>query len=120
MELAPVGIAIPFEVTFDSPSLNVAMSVYDVSGVSPVLVAGPSTMTNVVGNTYYGIFTPPFAKPYVIFKAVYTNSTYESLSLLYSQGSESIIAQEIGGSSNGGGAQAVIGYIQYDPTSVNC
>lgn len=93
MELAPAGVALTFEVTFDSPSLHVGMSVYDNSGANPVLVSGPSVMTNVVGNTYQGKFTPNLPKPYIIFKAVYTSSALLTLDPNYSQGSESIIAQ---------------------------
>ena len=93
MELAPQGVPLTFEVTFDSPSLFVGMSVYDNNGSSPVLVSGRWGGHNVVGNTYQGKFTAPFARPYIIFKAVYTDGTYTTLDDNYSQGSESIIAQ---------------------------
>lgn len=95
MNIAP-NVECTFEVTFDSPSLSVAMSVYDTSGISPVLVSGPAAMTSVVGNTYIGKFTPVNPKEYLIFKAVYTDGTLTTLSPDYSQSSESIIAQTTG------------------------
>lgn len=112
MELAPVDVALTFEVTFDSPTLPVAMSVYDNSTGTPVLVHGPTAMTNAVGNTYVGVFTPPNQHPYLVFKAVYTSSSFLTLSSNYSQGSESFIAQVLGGSSssNSEGCTAV-GYV---------
>lgn len=108
MEIAPAGVQCPFEVTYDSPSLAVAMSVYDVTTGSPVLVQGPTAMANVVGNTYFGHFTPVQGHQYVIFKAVYVNNSFLSLSTNYSQGSESIIAQTIPqGTSNSVGCSVV-------------
>src|SRR5512135_1479860 len=93
MEITQGGIEISFEVTFDSPTLNVAMSVYDVTGLSPVLVQGPSAMTIVHANTYQGKFTPITGHNYVIFKAVYTDGTFTVLDTNYAAGSESISAQ---------------------------
>ena len=113
MELAPQGVACSFEVTFDSPSLFVGMSVFDMSTPSaPVLVQGPTAMINVVGNTYSGSFTPPAARPYVIFKAVYTTSELVDLSPNYSQGSESIIAQFIAQPTSNSTGCSVVGYVQ--------
>jgi len=113
MEFAPTGAQLSFEVTFDNPSLNVAMSVYDVTLSSPVLVQGPTAMTIVFGNTYQGKFTPTInGKAYVILKAVYTDNTFTTLNSAYSQGSESIIVESL--SSGGGGTtlvNPVIGYI---------
>lgn len=102
MELAPVGVSLTFEVTFDSNSLNVAMSVYDTSSTNPVLLQGPTAMTSIVGNTYIGKFTPPLTRPYMILKAVYTDNTFATLSPNYAQGTESIIAQTISGGGGGG------------------
>lgn len=93
--LVPSGIPISFEVTFDSPTLPVAMSVYDDSGASPALVSGPTAMSLVVGNTFRGKFTGAAGKPYVIFKAVYTDGTFTSLDSDYSAGTETIIAEDI-------------------------
>lgn len=94
MNLVPAGKSLSFEVTYDSALLNVAMSVYDDSGNSPVLVQGPLKMEVIVANTYRGRFVPSAAKPYVIFKAVYTDDTYTTLHPDYSQGSESIRAED--------------------------
>lgn len=110
MEIAPLGVACSFEVTFDSSSLYVAMSVYDDSGASPVLVT-KTPMTNVVGNTYRGKFSPPATKPYIIFKAVYTDGTYTTLSPNYSQGSESIIAQVIAQPTSNSTGCSIVGFV---------
>jgi hypothetical protein len=101
MNLAPAGVALTFEVTYDSPALNVGMSVYDDTGASPVLVFGPSAMLSVVGNTYRGKFTPTLGRTYLVFKAVYTDPSLTVLDTDYSQASESFIAENVGG---GGGA----------------
>lgn len=110
MQLAPGGVELSFEVTFDSDSLDVGMSVYDTTGPSPSLVQGPDAMVNVLAGTYVGKFTPLSGRSYVLVKAVYTNNTFGTLSPDYSQGSESIIAQDIGGGSSSGGG-AVVGYV---------
>ena len=112
MELAPVGVSLTFEVTFDSPALHVGMSVYDNSGVSPVLVSGPALMNNLVGNTYQGKFTPPSAKPYIIFKAVYVDSGLTTLSPDYSQGSESIIGQVFSQPSTNSTGCTIVGLVE--------
>lgn len=93
MELAPADVPLSFEVTFDSPSLHVAMSVYNDTGANPVLAFGPVAMQNVVGNTYRAKFTGTLGQNYIIFKAVYTDGTFNTLSQDYSQGSESIVCQ---------------------------
>lgn len=97
MTLAPANVPLSFEVTFDDPSLNVAMSVYDDSGLSPALVSGPAAMANVVGNTYRGKFTADPGISYIIFKAVYTDNTFVTLHPDYAAGSESIRAEIIAG-----------------------
>lgn len=124
MELAPVGVPVTCEVTFDSPSLNVGMSVYDVTN-SSTLISGPTAMTLVAGNTYQGK-TPDLlsAHSYVVIKAVYTDNSLTTLSPDYSQGSESLYAQDAGG--GGGGSTdvpSVVGLIDnYLPVVgyVNC
>lgn len=108
MELAPAGVRLSFEVTFDSPSLPVAMTVYDDSGSVPVLVQGPTAMAWVAGNTYRGKFTPLDGKSYIIIKAVYTNGGFTTMSPDYAQGSESIIAQLLGTPPPAG----VVGYVE--------
>lgn len=113
MELAPAGVNLTFEVTYDSDSLSVGMSVYDTTGGGGSLVQGPDLMANLVGNTYTGQFTPDAGHTYVIFKAVYTDDSLDTLDDNYSQGSESIAGQDIGGGSGGGG-QSIIGIVADD------
>lgn len=95
MELAPAGVPLSFEVTFDSPGLPVAMSVYDDTGANPVLLLSPFAMAPVVGNTYRGKFTAQAAKSYIVLKAVYTDGTFTVLDPNYIQGSESVVAQNL-------------------------
>lgn len=112
MELVPPDVALPFEVTFDSPDLDVAMRVFNVSSGSPIQVGSPIPMTVAYGNTYFGRFTAVVDRAYVINLAVYTDNTYATLDDNYSQGSESIYAQTSGG---GGSTQAVgevVGYVE--------
>jgi hypothetical protein len=108
MELAPVGVPLSFEVTFTDPGLHVAMSVYDDSGLFPVLVVGPSAMLNWVGNSYRGKFIAPMAKSYLILKAVYTDGSFSTLSPDYVQATESILAQYM---NNAGGGCGVVGLV---------
>jgi hypothetical protein len=110
MNLAPANVPCSFEVTFDNAALNVAMSVYDNTGGSPSLVAGPLVMPNISGTyTYEAKFTPVGGKTYVIVKAVYTDDTYTVLSPNYSQGSESIVTQTLGG--GGASGCSIVGYV---------
>jgi hypothetical protein len=95
MEFVPPGSPCSFEVTFDSPSLPVAMSVYDDSGLTPVLIQGPSAMDVVAGNTYRAKFTPSQGKSYIIIKSVYTDGTFTTLDTDYASGSESVICLDI-------------------------
>lgn len=97
MELVPAGVALSFEVTFDRGDLDVAMSVYDDSGADPVLLLSPFAMELVAAglNTYRGKFTPENGKSYIVIKAVYTDDTFEELDDGYSQGSESVYAQNM-------------------------
>lgn len=120
MELAPGGVSCSFEVTFDDDDLNVAMSVYDTTTGSAVLVAGPTAMTSVVANTYFGMFTPTTERSYVIYKAVYTDNSFTTLDTDYAAGTESIIAEDIGGGGGGGGSGggAVIGFVEPTPTVI--
>lgn len=99
MELAPSGVKLSFEVTYDSPDLNVAMSIYDDSGSSPVLVQGPTAMLNWAGNSYRGNFVAGNAKSYLVLKAVYTDDTFTTFDEVHSQGTESFYAQNIGNGS---------------------
>lgn len=95
MNLAVADKSHSFEATW-GPGLDVAMSVYDDSGGSPSLIQGPSAMTNVVGGTYRGKFTPAADKQYVVFKAVYTDGTFTTLHPDYSQSSETIVTAPAG------------------------
>lgn len=96
MEFVPAVSALSFEVTYDDSSLNVGMSVFDVTSGTPELVSGPVAMTNLPGFfTYFGTFTPENNKQYVIVKAVYTDVSLETLNQNYSQGSESIAVQNV-------------------------
>lgn len=119
MNLAPGGVPLSFEVTFDSGVLNVAMSVYDTTAGSAVLVSGPAAMTNLAGtNSYYGKFTAADGHSYVIFKAVYTDGTFATLDSNYAAGTESIIAEDIGDGGGGGTTADVIGYVIPNPTVI--
>lgn len=91
MELAPSGIPISFEVTFDVAGLAVAMLVYEVKpDRSRVLVAGPGPMADDGSSTYVGVFTPSAGKSYLVVKAVYTDNTFTIRDLNYSAASETI------------------------------
>lgn len=118
MELAPSGVQLTFEITFSAPSLPVGMSVYDMSGESPVLVSGPTLMTNVVENTYTGNFTAEDNKTYLIFKAVYTDDTLATLDTSYAQGSESIVTDDGGGGGSETSNCPIVGYVQSGNTLV--
>lgn len=83
-----------FEVTYDSPTLDVGMTVLDDSGPVPVNL-GTVAMQNVIGNTYRGKFTPQFGKSYVVHKAVYTDALLNVLHPDYSQASESVVCQPV-------------------------
>ncbi len=111
MELVPAGVALSFEVTFDQPSLPVAMTVYDDSGANPVLLLSPFPMRLVYGNTYRAKFTPADGKSYILIKGVYTDGTFTDLDPSYSQGSESIYAQYINGQPGGGTSCDVVGIV---------
>lgn len=119
MELAP-NAPLTFEVTYDSPSLNVGMSVYDTTSGSPVLEQGPSAMTHLVANTYYGKFTPTVNHEYVIFKAVYTDNTFATLDTDYAAGTESIVCEDVGGGGGSSGPSGcpVIGIVIPNPTVI--
>jgi hypothetical protein len=123
MELAPAGVPLSFEVTFDSPSLYVGMAVYNDSGSTPVQVGSVIAMLNIPGtNTYRGKFSASANFNYIIIKGVYTDNTYTTYSSNYAQGSESIVAQNIGGPNPGVGG-TVVGFVQPAPALVgivNC
>lgn len=114
MNLAPAGVALPFEVTYDRGDLNVAMSVYDVTTGTPDLVQGPDGMLNISDtNTYFGTFAGLAGKTYVIIKAVYTDDNYTDFDNEYAQGSDSITVQDLAGA--GGGGFNLVGYVSCSP-----
>lgn len=88
MNILPANKPLSFEVTYDGPGLNVALTIYDLSGVSPVIVSGPSAMLNVVANTYVGSYVAAPIKKYLAFKAVYTDGTFTTLDTGYAQATE--------------------------------
>lgn len=91
MVVVPSGVPLPFEVTFDSVSLSVAMKVYDVTGITPVLVDTIS-MEHLDGGTYHGTFTAEPGKSYVVRKSVYTDGSFSVLEEGYSPGTESFVS----------------------------
>lgn len=113
MEIAPPNVELPFEVTYSSPSLPVAMSVYDMTSGTPVLISGPTAMVNLSGtNTYVGLFTLAIEKTYLILKAVYTDLSFSVLDTDYSQGSETITTTGSSGGSGSASSCELVGYIQ--------
>lgn len=97
------GISLPFEVTFDSPSLAfVAMKVYDVT-VGEVLVATTSMVSVDSSSTYRAKFTADQNKSYVVRKNVYTDGTYTVIDPDHPFGSsESFLTKDAGSSSSEG------------------
>ncbi len=83
--LVPAGVPVTVGTASNSPSLSVGLTIFDVSGVSPVLVSGPTLMANLVGNSYFGKFTPLNAKQYIAFIAVYTDGTLMTIDPAYEQ-----------------------------------
>lgn len=61
--------------TFDyATGLNVAGLIFDVTLGTPILVSGPTAMTEKTTGIYEGIFTPVASKSYLIVAVVYTTS----------------------------------------------
>lgn len=123
MEYAPSGISLSFEVTYDRSDLFVGMSVYDNSGSSPVLVAGPMPMHNWAGYSYQAKFLASPNLSYLIFKAVYIDEDLTTLDNEYSQGTESIVAEPLPQDDGGGVGCQVVGYVDNNNTIiglVNC
>lgn len=82
--ICQVGIPVNFTAVFDGPTpANVAFSVYDDTGVTPVLLNSPVAMAQVAGNSFRGKFTPLAGKLYVVFMAAYTDTTFSSLDPTY-------------------------------------
>lgn len=78
--LLPAGIPANFTAIFNNPTpAFVALSVYDDTGLTPVLLLSPTAMNQVTSNAYSGKFTPAAGKLYVVFMAVYTDATFTTL-----------------------------------------
>lgn len=119
MNQIPAGLSVPFEVTFDSPSLFVGMLPINMSSGAPV----PETlvpMTNLAGtNTYYGMFSPAEGTKYIMEKAVYTSGAYSARDAGYASGTESFYATSVAGGGGGGGSStpdgvAIVGVLESD------
>lgn len=91
--LLPAGVPLSFTAVFDSPSLFVALSVYDDSGASPVLAQAPAAMAVVVGNVYRGKYTAAPGKSYIVVMAVYTSGAFTTLDPAYAQQAVGVNAQ---------------------------
>ncbi len=111
MELVPSSVALSFEVTYDSPTLDVGMTVFNTTSGSPVQVGSRIPMTLVYGNTYFAQFTPLENRSYVINKAVYTDDTLTTIDDNYSQGSESLFATVVGSSGSAVAIPDLVGTI---------
>lgn len=78
--LVSAGIPINIPAVFPGANAaNVAMSVYDATGTSPVLLLSPVAMQHVAGAVYSGKFIPAAGKLYAIFLAVYTDASFTTL-----------------------------------------
>jgi hypothetical protein len=108
--VAEAGVPLPFEVTYDSDELFVAMQVYDVTSGTAVLV-DTIGMENFSGYSYFGSFTPDENKSYAVNKGVYTDDTYTTRDFGYSQGSDSFRTGSGGG--GGGGSTSPANLIAY-------
>lgn len=95
MQIARAGISNVFTASFDVPAPSfVAMSVYDTSGVSPVLAQAAAAMTLVTAvDSFIGKFTPVVGKSYLIAKAVYTDGTFTALDNSFVVAVETIYAE---------------------------
>lgn len=78
--LVAAGIPINLPAVFPgADAAKCAMSVYDCTGVNPVLLLSPFAMKPVAGAAYSGKFTPVAGKLYSVFLAVYTDASFTSL-----------------------------------------
>jgi hypothetical protein len=79
-----------FDVTYDTDDLYVGLSIYDITTGTPDLIS-KTLMSNIIGNSYYGTFTPEFGKSYFVFKAVYNEIDMQTYNNNYSQSSETFV-----------------------------
>lgn len=75
MIIAPSGIALPFEVTYDRTDLIIGMKVWEL-GLVPTIVY-QAIMDHIAVGTYVGYFTADPGKSYLVSKA-----SYEAVDLL--------------------------------------
>jgi hypothetical protein len=107
--LLPAGVKAPFSTSSNSTGLFVGLTVYDTSGASPVLVSGPTLMSNYFGFCYQGSFIPTSGKQYLVVAAVYTDDTLSTINAGYQQQSWEVTAFTF--PVNFGPVQSVVGII---------
>lgn len=89
--LLPADVPSSFVTSGNSPSLFVGMSIYDNSGSNPVLVQGPTRMTNFAGNAYQAKYTPPVGN-FLVLMAIYTDSSLTTLMPGFEQDVQAVTA----------------------------
>lgn len=94
MNLIATNKELSFEVSYDSPSLFVGMTILDDSGPAPIVVLGPVQMSNVIGNLYRAKFTPQVGKSYLVYKTVYTDALLTVVNTNYNSASESFLCEK--------------------------
>lgn len=90
MIVAPSGLSLPFEVTYDREDLIIGMKVWELDLV-PVIV-DQQIMVHLAGGTYIGFFTADPGKSYVVSKASYLASDLLVLDSDRSPASESFVS----------------------------
>lgn len=103
--LLPANVSSSFVTSGNSPSLFVGLSVYDNSGGNPVLVSGPTRMTNFAGNAYQGKYTTDIGN-FLVLMAVYTDSSLTTLMPGYEQDVVAVTSMNLNVPVNG-----VVGYV---------
>lgn len=111
--IVPAGVPQSFATSGNSPSLSVGMSVYDNSGASPSLVAGPTAMPNFVGNAYQSKYTFPVGN-FLVFIGVYTDSGMTELLNGYEQQVEPISSRPLAFNAP---VQSVVGLVDCEGNS---
>ena len=106
--LLPANVPSSFATSSNSPSLYVGFSVYDNSGDNPVLIEGPTRMTNFAGNGYQTKWTPEVGN-YLILMAVYTDVSLTTLNTGYEQDVQTVTAISFG--FNVPNISNVVGYV---------
>lgn len=92
--LVPAGVSNTFSAVFPGAvPARVALSVYDDSGESPVLVQDPTLMAEVLNPVYRGKFTPASGIPYIVLMAVYETGAFEDLDTDFTPVTVDLIAE---------------------------